>query len=394
MEAPQQAKTTRRAALQQQRAELARTLSQQRQRLEEFLTAQRGRLGEAENQLSQQLRRQDGRRLQARDELCRRQKRLAARRKALAAHEAALAAREAAMAQEAQRLEARTERLRTQQEALEQTESRLAQRDAALRQEVQQVQADQDELRQRREQLQAAESDLQRRQQQTSTSSGEAGEAGQSSQANEATRDLQERLKMALADLRELKAENAELLKKAGSGSSTGRGGDKQPLKWEEQKRMILAALESQCDAEDDPQRSQRQRIEEIVRTTDEALAVKDREIEELKLILQDQSGKIEGAVLGAAALGEILDGDAVIREERENLQRLQEHWKEMSRQAEIDISLERAKLARQRAELEEQSSIFKTEMARSQPRAGEEAKPDHPSRGWRARLGLKGPPK
>ena len=111
-------------------------------------------------------------------------------------------------------------------------------------------------------------------------------------------------------------------------------------------------------------------------------------------MLLQDQSGKLDGAVLGAAALGEILDGDAIIREERENLKRLQEHWKEMSRQAEIDISLERAKLARQRAELEEQLSNFRSEMARVRPKEGDDAKQEAPAQGWRARLGLKSPQK
>ena len=50
-----------------------------------------------------------------------------------------------------------------------------------------------------------------------------------------------------------------------------------------------------------------------------------------------------------------MFDQDEIIREERENLKQLQQQWEEKLRKAEIDLSVERAKIARERAELEEQ---------------------------------------
>ena len=79
-------------------------------------------------------------------------------------------------------------------------------------------------------------------------------------------------------------------------------------------------------------------------------------------------------------------------REERERMKKLEEEWQAKLRQAEIDISLERAKLARERAEMEEKAHSFGIDGESSgeegSKRGGEtEKKPK--GRGWRARLGL-----
>jgi len=73
----------------------------------------------------------------------------------------------------------------------------------------------------------------------------------------------------------------------------------------------------------------------------------------------------------------------------------LQQEWREKLKKAEVDISLERAKLARQRQELEERIQ----QLERDRAKYGDEPTVDEnnvkqekkPQRGrWLARLGLK----
>jgi len=209
-----------------------------------------------------------------------------------------------------------------------------------------------------------------------------------------ALEDLRRRYEMALDDVRELKAENADLrekLSKAPAAPSPSGGA----LDWEAQKQRILASLESDSDedGEDEEEAAERMEIEEVVRKTDEALAAKDREIDELQQVLQTQSSNVGSMAVGAAALGEVLDADAIVCEERENLKKLQEEWREKLRQAEIDLSVERAKIARERMEIEEQLRLLEERRGSSADAVGESGSPDKPTgRRWLARLGLKDP--
>ena len=131
-----------------------------------------------------------------------------------------------------------------------------------------------------------------------------------------------------------------------------------------------------------------------LVHGGDEIVAERDREIEELKQLLHSQSEVHSSVAVGAAALGEIFDKDAVIQEEREKLCQLQSEWKEKLRQAELELSVERAKVARERTKLDEQRRALDERAAN----AGSEADPTstaarekEPRRGrWLARLGLK----
>ena len=94
---------------------------------------------------------------------------------------------------------------------------------------------------------------------------------------------------------------------------------------------------------------------------------------------------------MGAAALGQILDQDEIVQQERESLKRLQAEWEEKLRQAEIDISVERAKLARQRAEVEERLRSLEEKGGATQSEPSDSAEPQKPARGrWLSRLGLK----
>jgi hypothetical protein len=219
--------------------------------------------------------------------------------------------------------------------------------------------------------------------------------AEQQPAAPAATAELDEfrrRYEMAMDDIHELRAKNAELQQQAVKARAAAPPAEAAAssgvLSWEAEKRRIMALLESSADDAPDVSPADRLKIEDLVRRTDEIIADKDREIHELTHLLQQQGGNQGTVAVGAAALGELLDRDAVIQEHREHLQRLQAEWEEKLRQAEIEVSLERAKLARERAKLEAQLQGAEREPAA----AVSGGKPDKPARGrWLSRLGLKG---
>ena len=86
-----------------------------------------------------------------------------------------------------------------------------------------------------------------------------------------------------------------------------------------------------------------------------------------------------------------MLDQDELIAQERENLKTLQGQWKEKLRKAEVDISVERAKIARDRAELEEKVAQLEAEKARLSKAGPAKPGQEKPTKGnWLSRLGLK----
>lgn len=221
-----------------------------------------------------------------------------------------------------------------------------------------------------------------------SSSRGEPSTAPSDDEAD----DFRRRYEMALEDLRQLKARHAEMQQELTQLRSCS-GGAGAVLNWELEKQKILAALEAEAQSESiSPE--ERIEVRQIVARTDQLLAEKDRllvekdrEIEELKALLENQSGNLGSVAVGAAALGQMFDHDAVIQEHRAHLEQLQAELQEKMRQAEIEISLERAKLARERAKLEEQMRAIPPVV---EPPTGE--KPERGARGrWRAQLGIGG---
>jgi hypothetical protein len=83
-----------------------------------------------------------------------------------------------------------------------------------------------------------------------------------------------------------------------------------------------------------------------------------------------------------------MIESDAMIIAERVRLQELQKDWEQKQRQAEIEMSLERAKLARERLELQEKLRNFEEA---NPPQTEDEKKiGKERNRGrWLARLGL-----
>ncbi|HEX5442201.1 MAG TPA: hypothetical protein VFW87_00170 [Pirellulales bacterium] len=211
--------------------------------------------------------------------------------------------------------------------------------------------------------------------------------------------DVKRRYELAMDDLRDHKKRVAELEKQLaeaprGAGLAAAPvAGEK--LDWEAQKRRMLAALEADNeDAEEDEDRqAERLKIQEVIAQTDAAIAAKNEEIAELRQLLEAQSGSIGSVAVGAAVFADILSKDEVVQSERERLHQLQQEWEEKLREAEIDLSVQRAKIARERAEIEERQRLLEEQRAQHND-AGDSSdgcKTGRPQRGrWLARLGLK----
>jgi FtsZ-binding cell division protein ZapB len=187
-------------------------------------------------------------------------------------------------------------------------------------------------------------------------------------------------------ELQRLEEKNAQLQQELAKSRTTTTDLARQPrqpgrLDWEAEKRRILAALEAEGDGDE---------LAEVVQTTGEVIAAKDRTIGELNARLEEQSG--HAAVMAPAALPaeQTMAKDAALREERERLKLLQAQWQEKIRQAEVELALERAKIARQRADLEGHAPTAADGAAES-PRASDTDQPAKPAtrRRWMARLGL-----
>jgi hypothetical protein len=208
--------------------------------------------------------------------------------------------------------------------------------------------------------------------------------------------DYHRRYEMALDDLHDLKAKNAELqqqLAKANASAGDSAGKDQVAsghLDWEAEKRRIFAALDAEFDDGDAQQRGERLKIEDVLRSTSQILAEKDHQIDALQRQLEEQCATHAAIESEKAALDRAVNADMVIQQERDRLVQLQKQWQEKLRQAEIEVSLERAKLARQRADLEEQFHVANNEASRPPTAAGSAGHGERPAGGqWLARLGL-----
>ena len=208
--------------------------------------------------------------------------------------------------------------------------------------------------------------------------------------------DLQRRYEMALDDLRELRAANAELQQQAAKAQSNGSTTVAEnrptvaPLNWEAQKLRILAALESDLDENNSEQRAERLSIEDVLRTTERVLAERDKEIQNLKRRLEESAASAATPPDVTAAVDHAFAGDAVVQAERDRLRQLQDECRDKLRQAEIEISLERAKLARQRVEMEEQLRAAAKNASDGSAALGAADNAGRPARSrWMSRLGL-----
>ncbi|MBC8352063.1 MAG: hypothetical protein H8E66_08735 [Planctomycetes bacterium] len=197
--------------------------------------------------------------------------------------------------------------------------------------------------------------------------------------------DLQRRFEVAVKEIRDLKAKNSDLQQRASQGDGTTR--DATPVTtsgfdWEQQKLRMMQELDSEFDESDAKVGEAKLSIESTIRITDQVIADKVRQIADLKAALDAATNSPSDEESSAR----IFDKDEQICEERERLSRLEDEWRGKLRQAEIDISVERAKLARERSELETKIRSFEESGG-----DGSSGKAGQKQTGrWLSRLGLK----
>jgi chromosome segregation ATPase len=197
--------------------------------------------------------------------------------------------------------------------------------------------------------------------------------------------DLRRRFELAVEDLRHLKQENAQLQDKlahAGS-SSTHSTASHVAMDWQSQKARLLAALDAE-DVEDDnaERRQERTTIEGTISITDGVVAQKDREIADLKARLADHAFTVVESATPEVAF---VDNDELIQAERAKLEALQKELHDKLRTAELEISVQRATLARKEAEL--QQKLQAAQQAQTDSPIGPDGKP---KRRWLSALGLR----
>jgi len=190
----------------------------------------------------------------------------------------------------------------------------------------------------------------------------------------------------------ELRIQNSDLSDQADRSNSN--------LTWEQRKEALIKQLES--DTNVDPEiRAQSSQIAAIVESSQREIDERDRvikdrddEIEELKMLLTRQSSVTNGMAVGAAAVAHILDADDLLQVEREKLRLLQREWEEKLRIAEIEISLERARISRERLEFETSVHSMPTKQVNAHDNEEHcqrsEQEPLGKPRRWLRRLGLR----
>ena len=186
--------------------------------------------------------------------------------------------------------------------------------------------------------------------------------------------------------------------------TTTPQADQNEPLSWEDRKLQILDQMENDSfDAESFLSTLQSGAVESNVHVSldnpadglHELFVELERRgeligrLEEEKLLLQQAENQAV-ADERSNAIAEAVDADEVILQEREKLRDLQVEWEERFRTSEIEASLERAKLSRERLEIELKNEQLEQEIAalKRQVESGGEAGGSVGTR-WMAKLGF-----
>jgi len=224
-------------------------------------------------------------------------------------------------------------------------------------------------------------------------------------------------------DNSELRRQNEELARKVADASvqrsiKSTNSLSSESLSWEERKQLIFRQMEEDSfDADtfithtiqkhlsDDKTAEQADELisefdpisyidelnQELDRLTRD-VARREKEIRELNHLLEQRpEPNQEGIAIGAAAIANMVDSDELIQEERYRLQKLQVEWEEKFRQTEIEASLERAKLSRERQELIKRTAELEEQLEHMRHDIRQAEQADGHSRKWLAKLGLAG---
>lgn len=193
--------------------------------------------------------------------------------------------------------------------------------------------------------------------------------------------ELKRKLELTLEELQEAKSENYRIKSNPSSAVSSG-------ATWEETKEALLASLENESQMEsclEDPAA-----LVESLREAHAIIQQKEQTIQQLELLLEE-SNSVENHS-GSENTPEdpqheqkqkLIDESAVIAEEKNRLNALEEQWRQKIGEAEIELSKERAKLARERAALDEKLKSLEEDESE------EGAAVSQSKRKWWDRLGL-----
>jgi hypothetical protein len=123
---------------------------------------------------------------------------------------------------------------------------------------------------------------------------------------------------------------------------------------------------------------------------TDAVVAEKDREIEQLRAQLAEaESSKPEAAENERQQkINELVNADEVIADYRQRIAQLEHEMQDKLRATELELSVERAKLAREKSELEELRIDLESRRKAHEPGSGTKSVP---RRRWLSKLGLGG---
>ncbi len=218
-------------------------------------------------------------------------------------------------------------------------------------------------------------------------------EVGPSFAEDETSRILRAALEESEATIESLQAEIQDLKQSLQAASTTVRRAStpaiKQPMQsltWDEQKKRLMeeGGDESTDETPMDSHSSPEEQVpdwEELLIDAQKQLALKEAEIASLR----EQLAAASAAPNLDEVREQMLNADQVIQQEREKLRSLQEEMEEKLRKAEVDLSLERARLARDRQAIEELQQQLARNPSVNDP-AGTPKK-----RRWLSSLGLDG---
>ena len=185
----------------------------------------------------------------------------------------------------------------------------------------------------------------------------------------------------------ELRMQNNDLGSRLAKFQGPVAGQRSETMSWEQRKEALLQQLESEVHSETPCDPRKVLEIEKVIEQTSLEIARRDAELSDLKALLEQQAVARDGMSIGVGAIAQMIESDDLVVAERLRLQEMREEWEGKQRQAEIEMSMERAKIARERLDLQEQ---IRSNEITNPPRTEEEQKQDRPRGRWLARLGLR----
>lgn len=202
----------------------------------------------------------------------------------------------------------------------------------------------------------------------------------------------QSRCEVLEQELDRVECENVRLIAELGVARSSrpadllSAGESPEKMTWEQRKAAIL----EQLDREDEPRlsRLERDSLRRQVEHADTEIRRRDAELQQLReqlgnvgslsehaefaagrealqsLPAQDAPASHNGTNLSPRLwVDDLIDADPYIAQERQKAESLRTQWEQTLRSAEVELSLERAKLARQWHELERRQDDFRREL-------------------------------